>query len=345
MHTFASDIRVARMGEKSETPLVMDATSLSIVIPSHCRTDLLRRCLASVQEHAPAGVDVIVVDDGSVNGAVSAVAEAHGVRCLRLEQRKGFCAAVNAGISRAQGAIVELLNDDTEVTAGWARSALAVFDDEQVAAVAPLVLMLDDSDDGPRIDSAGDRYYLGGVAGKRGHREPLSDAYLHPCRVFGASGSSAFYRRDALLRVGGFPESFGAYFEDVDLSFRLNRAGYEIRYEPASRVYHRVSCSYGVADRRMLEQQSLNEERVFWRNIPGAELPWAVPRHLAVLAAKAWRRWQEGTLSPFLQGRLRVLAELPALFRQRRHLADLTRTTNLKEWRVERRFWPAPAER
>jgi hypothetical protein len=56
------------------------------------------------------------------------------------------------------------------------------------------------------------------------HGRLLEPDYLHTRRVFGASASSAFYRRGALLRVGSFPESFGAYFEDVDLAFRLNRA-------------------------------------------------------------------------------------------------------------------------
>src|SRR5205085_2041573 len=87
--------------------------------------------------------------------------------------------------------------------------------------------------------------------------------------VFGASASSAFYRRDVLVGVGAFPESFGAYFEDVDLSFRIRRAGWQIRFEPTSLVWHRGSASYGKRPRRrVLERQSLNEERVFWRNLP-----------------------------------------------------------------------------
>src|SRR5207244_12481561 len=136
-------------------------------------------------------------------------------------------------------------------------------------AVAPLVLQsLASVNQRPCVDSAGDSYYLGGVAGKRGHGQPLGREHLRPRRVFGASASSAFYRRDVLLRVGAFPEAFGAYFEDVDVAFRLNRAGYRVLFEPASRVYHRGSASYGKRRRRLLEQQSRNEERVFWRNVP-----------------------------------------------------------------------------
>jgi GT2 family glycosyltransferase len=311
--------------------------SLSVVIPSHQRADLLRACLATVTRHAPPGTEVVVVDDASPGGAVSAAARAFaGVRVLRLPRRRGFCAAVNAGIGSAGGDVVELLNDDTEVTPGWADAALAAFADPTVGAVAPLVLCWPD---GRRVDSAGDRYYLGGVAGKRGHGEPLGPVHLRPGRVFGASASSAFYRRDALTRVGAFPESFGAYFEDVDLSFRLNRAGYQVCFEPASRVLHRVSASYGRPWRRLLEQQARNEERVFWRNLSGRDLVRALPRHLAVLAAKAWRRWQEGSLAPFLCGRLRVLGEVFALARHRRHLRELGPAADAARWGVELSFW------
>jgi GT2 family glycosyltransferase len=127
--------------------------------------------------------------------------------------------------------------------------------------------------------------------------------------VWGASAAAAFYRRDAILRAGGFPEHFRAYFEDVDLSFRLRRSGHEIVYDPASVVWHQVSGSYGKnPSRRVLEQQSCNEERVFWRNVRGRErLRW-LPRHAAVLAAKAVKRFQEGTLLPWLLGRVRALA-------------------------------------
>jgi GT2 family glycosyltransferase len=306
----------------------------SIIIPSHRRTDLLALCLRSLQRHAPRAAQVIVVDDASTAGCVAATATAFpDVRVVRLPARRGFCGAVNAGLAAATGDIVELLNDDTEVTAGWAEPALTWFDDPTVAAVAPLVLW---GPAGDRIDSAGDRYFLGGVAAKRGHGQALAAAPAAAGLVFGASGSSAFYRREALLHIGAFPESFGAYFEDVDVAFRLNRAGFRAVYEPASRVLHRVSASYGRPRRRLLEQQACNEERVFWRNLPARAWPW----HALVLAAKAWRRWQEGTLAPFVCGRARVLTEIPELLRHRRRLRALGPVAPAK-WGVEGRWWGA----
>jgi GT2 family glycosyltransferase len=313
---------------------------LSIVIPSHNRADLLRLCLASVQRHAPPGTEIIVVDDASPNHAVSRVARSFAdVRVIRRKRRRGFCAAVNAGIHAAQAPFVELLNDDTEVTAGWAEAALASFHDPTVAAVAPLVLCGPGRQAKPTIDSSGDRYFLGGIAGKRGHGQPLHK--IHPQRgeVFGASASSAFYRRDALVQIGAFPEEFGSYFEDVDVAFRLHWAGYRIVHEPNARVWHRVAASHGRPTRRLQEQQSRNEERVFWRNLPSQDLLRALPWHAAVLVAKAFRRWQEGSLLPFVFGRLQALGEMTQLYQHRRRLQARYPQANALAWGVESRFW------
>jgi GT2 family glycosyltransferase len=310
---------------------------LSIVIPTHQRFDLLQACLRGVVRHAPAGSEIVVVDDASPGAVASRVAESFtGVRVVRLERRRGFAVAANTGINASQGEMIEMLNDDTEVQPGWADTALCWFENPDIGAVAPLVLSWPAGD---LIDSAGDRYYLGGIAGKRGHGLPLSDAYRRPAPVFGASAAAGFYRRAALERAGLFPEHFGSYFEDVDLAFRLQRLGYRAMFEPASVVLHHQSASHGRAGRKLIERQSCNEERVFWRNLPGPALRRALPMHCAVLMAKAWRRWEEGTLVPWLFGRLRVLGEGRAIARHRRELAGIARDLDVGHWGVEERFW------
>jgi GT2 family glycosyltransferase len=237
-----------------------------------------------------------------------------GVTVLRNDRPLGFAAAANRGIAAATGSVIELLNDDTEVEPGWAAAAVARFADPTVAAVAPLVLCGPPRPGVPVIDSAGDEYDRGGFARKRGHGRPLGDQFREPCEVFGASASSAFYRADVLRAVGGFPADFGAYFEDVDLAWRVRNAGFRCVYEPASVVWHRVGASYRRR-RALIESQSRNEERVYWRNVP--DLRRTLPRHAAVLAAKALRRVREGTIIPWAVGRLRAFAELTALVRGR----------------------------
>ncbi|MCI0742311.1 MAG: glycosyltransferase [Gemmataceae bacterium] len=308
---------------------------LSIVIPTHQRADLLEKCLQSVTDHAPQGTQILVVDDASANPQTAEVVSCfREVQCLRLKRQSGFAAAANAGIRASRGDIVQLLNDDAEWTPDGAQAVLPWFDDPTIGAVAPLVLM---GPDGKRIDSAGDRYYIGGVAAKRGRGE-LDDSKYAPGLVFGASASSAFYRRSALAKAGLFPEQFGSYFEDVDLSFRLQHAGFRIAFEPNCRILHRVGASHGGVSRKLVERQSANEERVFWRNLLGSDLLRALPKHVAVLAGKAWRRWQEGTLAPFVFGRLRLLGEFGAIRRHRRLLRQWG-PTSASACMVESRYW------
>jgi GT2 family glycosyltransferase len=305
----------------------------SIVIPTHQRTDLLRECLVSVVRSAPPGTEIVVVDDASPGEAATRVAQWFAqVKVVRRKRRGGFAAAANAGIRASRGAIVQLLNDDTVVTTDWWLAPLHWFQNPAVGAVAPLVLAWPD---GQRIDSAGDRYYVGGIAVKRGHRQPVGPAFARPCSVFGASASSAFYRRAALNRVGLFPESFGSYFEDVDLAFRLQRAGFRTVFEPRSRILHHVGASHCALNRRLIEQQSRNEERVYWRNLPARALWRALPKHVAVLAAKAWLRWHEGTLMPWACGKLRLLAEVQEIRKHRQEINNLGDALDPAAWQVD----------
>jgi len=308
---------------------------LSVVIPSHKRPAMLREALQSVCRYAIPGTEILVVDDGSPESIVTRTAALFpGVRSLRLPGQSGFCISANHGIRAARAPIVEILNDDAEVTAGWAQPALACFRDPSVGGVAPLVVRTSDG----KVDSAGDCYYVGGVAGKRGRGQTLGCYSLSVQEVFGASASSAFYRRHALLRAGGFPESFGAYFEDVDLSFRLHRAGWKILFQPACLVRHRVSSSYGRPSGRLLEQQAQNEERVFWRNLPLRTLLGAMPKHLGIFLAKSCLRFEEGNLRHFLCGKLRLLREVSEVIRHRRWLRELGPAASLAAWQVDRRY-------
>jgi GT2 family glycosyltransferase len=285
--------------------------SLSIVIPSRARGDLLRICLDRLFQARSVPSEVIVVDDGSPEAGAARVAlDYPGVRAIRLPRSRGFCVAANHGLVAARGQIIQLLNDDTEVAPGWDLAALEVFRDPRVGAVAPLVFAGTMAEGEKVIDSAGDGYDAGGFAWKIGRRQPMSDLFRVARDVPGASASSVFLRRAALERVGLFPEPFGAYFEDVDLSRRLLHAGYAIRFEPACRVWHRGGSSYGKPSRRLIEQQSRNEERVFWRHWGDSPRARTLLRHLAVLGGKAIRRIRAGDFAPFALGRLRAWSEL-----------------------------------
>jgi GT2 family glycosyltransferase len=215
-----------------------------------------------VRRHRPYETQVIVVDDASTDGTVEWLRAEHPwVETVCLSCNRGFCGAVNAGVAHADGEFVELLNNDTEVSAGWAEAALGHFADATVGSVAPLALFMDRPD---TIESAGQEYHLCGWGKNRGYGRPLSPEYLVTREVFGPSASCGFYRRDVLDKIGVMLPEYEAYYEDVDLSFRLRWAGYRCIYEPASRVLHRESASYRQQRDRVVHLLARNEELVYW---------------------------------------------------------------------------------
>ena len=299
--------------------------SLSIVIPTFNQRELLDRCLASVVRFAPPDAEIIVVDDGSADGTALHVEKTWpSVRVIRLPRNRGFCAAANAGWREASGAIVELLNNDAEVSEGWTEEPLRCFEDPDLGAVAPLVRRLPFR---RLIDSAGDEYLGYGLARKRLEGRSWADEELTQCEVFSASASSAFYRREAMEQVGGFPERFGAYFDDVDLGFRLRLAGYHCLFEPNSVVYHWVSQSHSHTSRQLLQQVSANSERLFWTNLSARQLAIMAGPHLAYLLALMVYKGLKGEFGPWFSGKCSLLAEIPSLLRCRHRSQTLGKET------------------
>jgi GT2 family glycosyltransferase len=300
---------------------------LSVVIPSYNGRALLETCLASVARHRPPGIEleVVVADDASTDDTADWLAATHpDARHVRLDRNGGFCAAANAGIAAAMGEFVQLLNNDTEVTAGWVEAGLSPFADATVGSVAPLVLVR--SDPG-RVDSAGDQYALIGWPSKRGHGQGADRWRSRPAdRVFGASGSSAFYRASALRRVGGLDPTFGSYYEDVDLAFRLRWAGYGCAFAPACVVLHEVSASYDHARPELQRRMARNAEFLFWADLPARWLVAAILPHLAFTAAQGLHRLLRGRFRPFALGKLDAIRDLPRLRAQRRDRAHLARS-------------------
>ena len=295
----------------------MNRPRLSVVIPSYNGRALLESCLASLAKHRPKeGVEVIVADDASTDGSADWLALAYpDIRVVRLAANGGFCAAANAGIAAARGELIQLLNNDAEVCEGWFAAALRPFADPTVGSVAPLVMVRSDPS---RVDSAGDQYALVGWPSKRGHGESSTKWQSRVSDfVFGASGSSAIYRADALAKVGGYDPAFGSYYEDIDLAFRLRWAGYTCVFAPECRILHDVSASYDHTRPALQRRMSRNAEILFWTNLPLAWLAVAIVPHVGFTMMQAAWRLARGRFTPFAMGKLDAIRALPS-FRARR---------------------------
>lgn len=294
---------------------------LSIVIPTYNGWSLLERCLQTVMAHRPKSSEVIVVDDGSTDDTPDRVASQWPeVVLIRRPTNGGFCAAANHGLAIARGEIVEFLNNDTEVSAGWAEAPIAAFADPSVGSVAPLVCRLPHRG---LIDSAGDVYAPIGMAKKRGEGRLADSAARLSADVFAACAAAAFYRRSAVQHVGKFPLHFRAYLDDIDLGFRLRTAGYRCLFEPRSRVFHWVSRSHRVRGWRVQEQVARNSEFVFWTNTERSDLLlWAAPHFAYVLIQLAYKA-AKGDFAPWFTGKCRAISEVFAIWRDRRRTQSL----------------------
>lgn len=309
----------------------MNRPTLSVVIPNHNGLKLLPSCLGSLRRSRPTGIEleVIVADDASTDGAVEWISDHHPeVRVVRLERNGGFCAAANAGIAEARGEFIQLLNNDAEVCHGWAEAGLSPFDDPTVGSVAPLVLVRSNPD---RVDSAGDCYAPFGWPSKRGHGQS-ADRWMNrtPEEVFGASASSAIYRAEPLRLVGAFDPSFGSYYEDVDLAFRLRWAGFRCVFVSDCRVLHDVSATYDHGSPSLHRRMARNAEALFWSNLPTTWLIAALVPHLGFLMVQLFWKLAKGRGRPFLLGKLDAAAELPRFLRLRADRKRLARSSGVR---------------
>lgn len=220
-----------------------------IVLNWNGKDDLLR-CMGSLDPLLSEQFSVLVVDNGSTDGSPDALRQRFpGVELLALEGNLGYAGGNNAGFRHAmqkKPEYVVFLNNDTVIAPDAVAGLTAVLRDDSEAGIAvPEILYMDDPD---RIWYAGGEVRLGlGLVRHVGIRELYGPAYARRGETGYATGCCFAMRSADFLALGGFDERFGMYCEDVDLSLRVRRSGMRIVYEPAARVWHRVSASYGSA--------------------------------------------------------------------------------------------------
>jgi GT2 family glycosyltransferase len=197
----------------------------------------------------------------------------------------GFAGAANEGIARTSAPLVLLLNNDAVLAPDYAaRLVAALAADGGLAAVQGLVL----SDDGRRIDSAGLEWNARGEAVPVLSGRPADAAPRSAFAVTGVSATATMYRRASLealealeaVRTGAggevFDGAFFAYYEDVDLSLRLARAGWRFACEPVAIARHEGSRTGRRTPFRRAFWTARNRWRTLFRNFDAA----LVARHL-----------------------------------------------------------------
>ena len=199
---------------------------VSVVIPVRDRDRGLRSTIAAIAAIGEARV--VVVDDGSLKPVARDEVWGDRVSIVRLDTPEGPAAARNMGSKALKSEVVVFMDADCVPLGDWLEKLTAHFADPAVAAVAPRV-----------VSPAGGS---GTLHAYESRRSPLDlgdrEAPVRPrSRVPYVPTACLAVRRSCLESMGGFDESL-RFGEDVDLVWRLNEAGWTVRYEPAARVEH-----------------------------------------------------------------------------------------------------------
>ena len=261
------------------------APHLSVIVPVRDGGEAFARCLSALEVALDASVELIVVDDGSVDDSV-AMAGAAGARLLRTSGARGPGAARNLGARSARGEWLLFVDADCEVT-------------PDTLAVAAVAARSGDAD--AIFGSYDDSPAAGGFVARY---KNLYHHYVH--QSAGATARSFWagcgaVRRDAFLAVGGFDERRypRPSIEDIELGYRLTDVGYRIRFQPDLTVKHLKAWTMAgllrsdILDRGVPWTELLlsrggipNELNVRWRERFSVVAIWLL---IAMLAAAPWR--------------------------------------------------------
>ncbi|HET8565721.1 MAG TPA: glycosyltransferase [Solirubrobacterales bacterium] len=209
--------------------------SVSVVVCTHNGEKTLDECLARVRGLSYPDYEVIVVNDGS-SEACSAIARRHGVKLIATDHR-GLGHARNQGIEAARGEVVAFLDDDAYPDSDWLHYLAASLRGNGNAGVG-----------GPNIPPEDDGFVAECVAAAPGG--PIH-VLVSDREAEHVPGCNMAFRKDVLEEVGSFDERFKVAGDDVDLCWRLQKAGRTLGFSAGAVVMHRRRDSIG----RYLRQQ------------------------------------------------------------------------------------------
>lgn len=215
---------------------------VSVIIIDFNSGRYLERCLAALESQTYRNLEIVIIDNGSQDGSTALLREWACSGRIRLFEgpNLGFSKANNLGIRETRGEFVLALNADAFLDEDYVRQCIsAISSSAEIGAATGKLL----SDSNPsKIDSAGHYFYREGLPVDRGFGESDEGQFDRVEFVDGACGAAAVYRRAMLeqIRVGNefYNESFFAFVEDVELSFRASLAGWRTVYVPTAVAYH-----------------------------------------------------------------------------------------------------------
>jgi GT2 family glycosyltransferase len=265
---------------------------LSVVVVNWNSRDDLRACLQSLRAQTHRELEIIVVDNGSVDGSADMVtAEFPEVVLSRETENLGFAEACNRGIDKSRGAWVAMLNNDAYADPKWAEALVAAIGraPDDCGMLQSLLLFQDRP---AVINSTGIELTYSGGGRDRDGGKALGGAVPN-ADLFCVTAGAAAYRRSMLdaikLPTGYFDRSHFMYYEDLDLGWRARLAGWSARYVPESIVLHRWHGSSERHGRAWLDTMSyINRLRTLLKNASIVFLLRTMPRTVFEVTKLVW---------------------------------------------------------
>jgi hypothetical protein len=283
---------------------------LSIIIPCREVDAQVEDTLVSVLENRPPQCRVLVVTAGQYHDPYDLAGE---VDFIEEDPLASLVVLANRGIREADGRVVHVLQPGCLAGEGWTTRAVAHFDDPHVGSVSPAAVRTVSDD---RALWLGVGYWACGVRRVVGRGAKLTDERAGHHVVLGPTFAAGFYRRDAVLALGGFDEGLDPPSADVDLALALREMGMRSVVEPASRIVGRRDLIRPAG----VFQSARRQERLYRRYLPGRRLTRFA--HGMVAAWDVLSAFPRPRLLARLAGRLAAWCERGDLARQQQRLRE-----------------------
>jgi GT2 family glycosyltransferase len=213
-----------------------DTPELSILIVLFNRAELTLACLRSLAENHSVRMEIIIVDNASVDDTPLLLDRLCGVRIIRNAENRNFLLAVNQAAKEARGEYLLLLNNDAQVLPGTMQSSLqTIRSAPDIGAVGGRLILLDGT-----LQEAGSIIWQDGSCLGYGRGDnPFAPMYMFRRDVDYCSGAYLLTPRHIWEKLGGFDESFKpAYYEETDYCTRVWKRQLRVVYDPNSVVLH-----------------------------------------------------------------------------------------------------------